>query len=92
MAALVITLEIEDAVMQVAHVTGQTPAQVLEEAVRRQVQATVPVQQPVETSEEREARMKRIYEIVRRLQAHAWNKDMSADEALGYDEFGLPTN
>ena len=89
MAALVITPEIEAAAQRLAEATGTTPMEAVVEALRKQV-ATIPMPKPPETPEEREARLLRIDEIIRQLHALPWDRSMTNEEAVGYDEDGLP--
>lgn len=90
MAALVITPEIEAAAQQLAVATGTTPTEAVAVALRKQVQVLATAQPRSALPEERKARLQVAYQIVRRLQALPWDKTISADKALGYDEHGLP--
>ncbi len=89
MAALVITPEIEAAAQQLAEATGTTATEAVAVALRKQMDL-VPRSKLVETPAERAMRLRRADELIRELQALPWNRTMTDEEAVGYDEDGLP--
>lgn len=83
MEALVITPEIEAAAQRLAEATGTTPTEALAEALRETLRdLPLPSSQPRKTAEE-------ILALIRSHQLTVIN-DLSEDEILGYDSFGIP--
>ena len=83
-----ITREIEHLVRLVASKTGQTPDEIIKEAVEaRALAAGVSVARPRRTAMEIEQRLKQIAE---RVAALPILDDRSADDIIGYNASGLP--
>jgi antitoxin VapB len=79
--------EIERLARDYAARTGER----VEDAIGRLLRAQQPAGDTAEETEaEREERLARAQEIVRRIQSKLSDDGRSADEILGYDEHGLP--
>jgi antitoxin VapB len=83
-----ITREIEQLARLVASKTGQTPDDIIKEAVEaRALAAGVSIGKPRRTAQDIEQRLKRIAE---RVAALPILDDRSPDDIIGYNAFGVP--
>jgi antitoxin VapB len=87
---LAIPTETEDLARRVARKTGKNPEHVIHDALAtnaRSLGVDIAANNPSKTPEERIAAM---MEVSDRLKTYPVLDDRSADEIIGYDEFGVP--
>ncbi len=91
MALVIDNPETERLVEELARKTGRTPAEIVAAAIREELRKPATPQLPPISDEERIRIAKRdIREMQDRIAASATLDMRSADEILGYDEFGVP--
>lgn len=89
MALTIDNPETERLVEELARKTGHTPDEAIAELIREKLEGTTPTPQP--PSEDRlEAIREHIREIQDRVAAMPDVDTRSADEIIGYDEYGVP--